>query len=225
MALFRPGDRLPSEGELRQHLGVGRASLREALLRLAGMGVLDIRHGSGVYVVENIASAGLSRLDWSLMLASWQVLNLIEARILLEVQTAALAAERATAADLEAIRACLARLRASATRAEYIQADLEFHRAVARGMHNDVLVRLLHTIRDLTERTVWQSPTPKEAGVAQHEGIFRAIEAGDPSTARETMHAHLHEVEARTRQFVDQLEESPSNGNGVASRRARPAVP
>jgi GntR family transcriptional repressor for pyruvate dehydrogenase complex len=199
---YPPGEKLPSEEELRRQLGVGRASLREAMLRLAGMGVVDLRHGSGAYVVEHIASAGLSRLDWSLMLESRQVLSLIEARKLLEVQIAALAAERATDDDLAAMRACLVRLRASPTRAEYIRADLEFHLAIARGTHNDVLARLLHTIRDLTERTVWQSPTPKAEGVVQHEGIFAAIAARDPSAAREAMYAHLDEVESRARQLA-----------------------
>jgi GntR family transcriptional repressor for pyruvate dehydrogenase complex len=198
---YQAGDRLPSEADLRRHLGVGRASLREALLRLAGMGVLDIRHGSGVYVVPRLAAAGLSRLDWSLMLESRQVLNLIEARQLLEVQTASLAAARATADDLAAMRAGLDRMRAGPSWAEYIQADLEFHRAIARGTQNDVLVRLLHAIRDLTERTVWQSPTTMPEGIAQHEGIYRAIAARDAAGAREAMYVHLHEVETRARQL------------------------
>jgi GntR family transcriptional repressor for pyruvate dehydrogenase complex len=210
---YQAGDRLPSEADLRRHLGVGRASLREALLRLAGMGVLDIRHGSGVYVVPRLAAAGLSRLDWSLMLESRQVLNLIEARQLLEVQTAALAAARATADDLAAMRAGLDRMRAGPTWAEYIQADLEFHRAIARGTQNDVLVRLLHTLRDLTERTVWQSPTTMPEGIVQHEGIYRAIAARDAAGAREAMYAHLHEVEIRARQ----LGEAPATQTSMST--------
>jgi GntR family transcriptional repressor for pyruvate dehydrogenase complex len=209
--IYRPGERLPSEAALRQQLGVGRASLREALLRLAGMGVLDIRHGSGMFV-EDVADAGLAHLDWGLMLESRQILNLIEARKLLEVQTVALAAERASEEDLAAMRACLLRMRAAPTRAEYIHADLDFHRQIARGTGNDVLVRLLNTLRNLTERTVWQSPTPKPVGVAQHEEIFRAIEARNSGAAREAMYAHLHEVEARTRQLAGESEGARERG-------------
>jgi DNA-binding FadR family transcriptional regulator len=123
-----------------------------------------------------------------------------------------LAAERASEEDLAAMRACLLRMRAAPTRAEYIHADLDFHRQIARGTRNDVLVRLLNTLRNLTERTVWQSPTPKPVGVAQHEEIFRAIEARNSGAAREAMYAHLHEVEARTRQLAGESEGARERG-------------
>src|SRR3982074_232436 len=91
---LKPGDRLPTEPHLLEQLGVGRSTLREALRSLSGMGLLDIRQGQGVCVGSAASSVGLRRLDWALLLGSREMLNLVEARKALEIQIAALAAER-----------------------------------------------------------------------------------------------------------------------------------
>src|SRR4029077_11258228 len=75
---LQPGDRLPTESQLAEHLGIGRSTLREALRSLSGLGGVEIRHGHGVYGAAEASSAGLRRLDWALLLGSREMLNLVE---------------------------------------------------------------------------------------------------------------------------------------------------
>ncbi len=199
---LRPGDRLPTEAQLLQQLGVGRSTLREALRSLSGMGVLDIRHGHGVYVAHGAAQAGLRTLDWALLLGSREMLNLVEARKALEIQIAVLATERATAADLACMRTCLERLRAATTRQEEYAADVDFHLAVAQATQNDVFVRLIRTIREMIQRMLWQSPAQRASRVDEHERILRAIECRDARGAAQALQEHFVETEERARALL-----------------------
>jgi GntR family transcriptional repressor for pyruvate dehydrogenase complex len=131
------------------------------------------------------------------------VLNLIEARKLLEVQIAALAAERADDGDLYQMRLCLDRMRRARSRGAYLQADLDFHVTIAQATHNDVLVGLLRTLRQLIQSTLQQSPTPSEEGTRQHMHIYETIASRDPGMASQAIYEHLHETEERTRAMVD----------------------
>jgi GntR family transcriptional repressor for pyruvate dehydrogenase complex len=196
---LRPGDRLPTENQLLAQLGVGRSTLREALRSLSGMGVLDIRHGHGVYVANGAAQAGLRQLDWALLLGSREMLDLLEARTALEIQIAAMAAERATGADLESMAACLVRLQEASTRQEEYAADVDFHLAVAQATQNDVFVRLIRTLRDLIQRMLWQVAAERARRVEEHEGILRAIEQRDPEAAAAAVREHFRLTVVRVR--------------------------
>jgi GntR family transcriptional regulator, transcriptional repressor for pyruvate dehydrogenase complex len=209
---LRPGDRLPTEHRLLEQFGVGRSTLREALRSLSGMGVLDIRHGHGVYVADGAAQAGLRQLDWALLLGSREMLDLVEARKALEIQIAALAAERATQAELDSMAGCLARLRAARTRQEEYAADVDFHLAVARATQNDVFVRLIRTLRDLIQRMLWQSPAQRAGRVEEHERILRAIARRDPEAAAAAAREHFRETEARARALLDGAAQRPGAG-------------
>jgi GntR family transcriptional repressor for pyruvate dehydrogenase complex len=200
---LHPGDRLPTESQLVEHLGVGRSTLREALRSLSGMGVLEIRHGHGVYVSAEASSAGLRRLDWALLLGSREMLNLVEARKTLEIQIAALAAERAAPADLERIASCLERMRTAHTRQDEFEADVDFHIEVAHATGNDVFVRLVRTIRELIQRMLWQSPAQLPSRLAEHERIFDAIQRKDPEAASQAVREHFRETEERARTLLD----------------------
>jgi len=216
---LRPGDRLPTESQLVQQLAVGRSSVREALHSLAAMRVLQIRHGHGIYVEGSNGAAGGRQLDFTLLLGSRDVLNLVEARKLLEVQIAALAAERAAAEDLERMHACVDRMRRARGRSTYLKADIDFHLAVAQATHNDVLVGLLRTLRQLIHSTLQHSPTPSEEGTRQHEHIYERVAARDPAAASRAIYEHLDEVEERTRAEVDVALRGATCELGVARRR------
>jgi GntR family transcriptional repressor for pyruvate dehydrogenase complex len=207
---LRPGDRLPTESQLLGQLGVGRSTLREALRSLSGMGVLDIRHGHGVYVADGAAQSGLRRLDWALLLGSREMLNLVEARKALEIQIAQLAAERATESDLACMRGCLDRLREAITRQDEYAADVDFHlAAVAQATQNDVFVRLVRTIRELIQHMLWQSPARRSSRVEEHARILRAIEDGDPVAAAQAVHEHFYETEERARALLRETTRVP----------------
>ena len=132
------GAKIPGENTLGPQLGVGRSTVREAIRRLAGQGVLATRQGSGVFV------AALDIVeDWSTSLQRADIDSVIEARIAIEVEAAALAAERRSPADLRAIMRAADERAAQRNRIEaYVDADIAFHRAIIAGAHNSILLDL-----------------------------------------------------------------------------------
>lgn len=208
------GDRIPPERELCIKLGVGRASLREALKALEIMGMIETRLGEGTYVCAR--SEFLSRpLLWAITGSTQAEANeLVEARKLIEVELAGLAAERATADDLKTIGAHMDEMESSVDQpANFLEADLNFHLAISQAGHNRILLNALHLIRNLMRQ--WIGRTLRMDGVAekaleQHRKIFMAIAKRNPESARSTMQTHL---EAMARLLI----EAQANRESVAS--------
>ena len=147
-----------------QQLGVGRASLREALKALEIMGMIETRLGDGTYVCKR--SEFLSRpLLWAITSSSeTDVHELIEARRLIEAELAALAAERASSEDLRLIGIHLDKMEtAHGSAAEFLEADIDFHLAIGHTAHNSILLNALHLIRNLLQE--WIGATLKLDGV------------------------------------------------------------
>lgn len=192
---WQAGDRVPAERELCVKLGVGRASLREAMKALEIMGMIETRLGDGTYVRSR--SDFLSRpLLWAIASSSEaEAHELVEARRLIEVELAALAAERATAEDLKEIADNVDRMETAGARAvDFLQADINFHLAVGRAAHNSILMNALHLIRNLLLQ--WIGAALEVSGVAQtaleqHKAIFMAIADRDTAGARLAMQTHL----------------------------------
>lgn len=196
--VWRPGDRIPAERQLGQSLGVGRASLREALKALEIMGMIETRLGDGTYVCQR--SEFLSRpLLWAITSSSeTEVHELVEARKLIETELAGLAADRVTPEDLKQIGAQLDRMERSVNGlGEFLQADIEFHLAVGQAAHNSILMNALHLIRNLLQE--WIGSTLQEEGIAQialeqHKAIFLAVAKKNGAAARAAMSGHLEEM-------------------------------
>jgi GntR family transcriptional regulator, transcriptional repressor for pyruvate dehydrogenase complex len=192
---WREGDRIPPERELGQRLGVGRASLREALKALEIMGMIETRLGEGTFVCGR--SDFFSRpLLWAITgSAKSDAHELVEARELIEGETARLAAQRATPEDLRLIRKHLDEMEASISDpTTFLDADVNFHVAVANSAHNSILSNALLLIRNLMRQWIGQA-LPKE-GVAltalnHHNKIFAAISKRNATAARNSMQAHL----------------------------------
>jgi GntR family transcriptional repressor for pyruvate dehydrogenase complex len=196
--VWKPGVRIPAERQLGQLLGVGRASLREALKALEIMGLIETRLGDGTYVCQR--SEFLSRpLLWAITSSSeTEVHELVEARKLIETELAGLAAERATAEDLKQIGAHLDRMeRSLESSSEFLQSDIEFHLAIGQAAHNSILMNALHLIRNLLQE--WIGSTLQLEGIAQkaldhHKAIFLAIAKKNGPAARAGMASHLSEM-------------------------------
>ncbi|TLF77404.1 FadR/GntR family transcriptional regulator [Nocardia cyriacigeorgica] len=186
------GHRLPGETTLAAQLGVGRSTVREAIRELAGKGVLTSRQGAGVFVTALDVSE-----DWDIVLRRATIAAVIEARIAIEAEAAALAAHRRTPADLRAIRRALAaRSIEGQTVAEHVDADMRFHRAVLVAAHNDILVQLfdafLPRLRLAMIDMLEIRPVPSErADHAAHEQLADAIAARNPMAAAEFSRTHL----------------------------------
>ncbi|MBF6078273.1 FadR family transcriptional regulator [Nocardia beijingensis] len=186
------GHRLPGETTLAAQLGVGRSTLREAIRELAGKGVLDSRQGAGVFVTALDATE-----EWDAVLRRATITSVIEARIAIEAEAAALAAQRRTPADLRMIRRALAEREAHGEAvAEHVDADMAFHRAVIVAAHNDVLTQLfdsfLPRLRLAMIDMLKIRPVPSEsADHAAHQRLVDAIAARNPTAATEYSRAHL----------------------------------
>lgn len=196
--IWKPGARIPAERQLGQLLGVGRASLREALKALEIMGLIETRLGDGTYVCQR--SEFLSKpLLWAITSSSdADVKELVEARKLIETELAGLAAERATAEDLKQIGIHLDRMeRSPQVASEFLQADIEFHLAVGQAAHNTILMNALNLIRNLLQE--WIGSTLQVPGVSakaleHHKAIFLAVAKKNGADARRAMMAHLEEM-------------------------------
>ena len=196
---LNPGDKLPSERELMARLAVGRSSLREAIKSLRAIGVLSVVIGEGTYVGTGGTSIVTKPLAWGLLLTEDSARQVIEARRVIEVELAGLASSRATEADLAAIGATLdLRTVDPATRSGFILRDLEFHIAIARAAHNDVLFHVVDTLQHAIRSWMNQVYGEDERGprwLVPHQRIYAAIVQKDPVAARGEMVAHLAPTE------------------------------
>jgi GntR family transcriptional repressor for pyruvate dehydrogenase complex len=192
---LRPGDKLPSERELMVRLGVGRSSLREAIKTLSAIGIVVVQIGDGMYVGSGQSAILTKPLSWGLLIGEHTVREVVEARFLVETELCALAAERATDDDLNAIGALLDAMRAGSDDADaFTQADQEFHLAIAAAARNGVLYHVLDMLRHIVR--VWMFKTfvddpVRHTGIIDHERIAAALRAHDPAAARAAMGEHL----------------------------------
>ena len=195
-----PGDRLPPERELCKQFGVGRTSLREALRSLAVMGILEGRIGEGTFVSSN--NQYLERtMKWGLLLDPKAAQDLIETRIMLESQTAFLAAERATSKDIGEIEQTIRDLESSLDRPdEFLEYDLQFHLTVARSTQNSILYNLLGMIRGHLQEWIQNSLSQPATNTSEqratmsrdeHKKILLALQYKDAEAARQAMHEHI----------------------------------
>ena len=196
--VWSEGEKLPAERELCQQLGVGRASLREALKALEIMGMIETRLGDGTYACKR--SEFFSRpLLWAIASGSEaDVRELVEARVLIEVELAGLAAERAKASDMRKLAELLDQMEKSrATPQEFVRADVNFHLAIARAASNGILMNALHLIRNLLQEWILRAVAIKgvpEKACAQHKRLLLAIKSRDSMAAREEMRNHLRDM-------------------------------
>jgi GntR family transcriptional repressor for pyruvate dehydrogenase complex len=198
--VLKPGDRLPAERELCKRFGVGRTSLREALRSLSVMGLLEGRVGEGTFVSGNDKYLEKA-LNLGLLLDGVKVQDLIETRLMLESQTAYLAAQRATGEDIDEIGGHLLGMESAVGELEtYLISDVKFHLAVARATQNSILSSLLGMTRTSLQEWIKRSltdtgPTGGELraqlSLTEHRSILEAIRDGDADGAREAMIGHI----------------------------------
>ncbi|WP_055587763.1 FadR/GntR family transcriptional regulator [Streptacidiphilus griseoplanus] len=178
------GSRIPTETELVGQLGVARNTVREAVRALAHNGLLDIRQGSGTYVLATSELAGVMHRRF----AEADPAGVAELRETLEASAAALAARRRTARDLELMTVALER-REEAWRSgdpeAFVQADAAFHQAVVAAAHNEVLAALYADLGEVLRAHLRQDVGPVLSAdrYVGHSGIVDAVRRGDPEAA------------------------------------------
>jgi GntR family transcriptional repressor for pyruvate dehydrogenase complex len=194
-AALEPGDRLPPERELARRLGVSRTSLRQALTALRIEGLVDVRHGDGIYLLRSVDDV-IPPIAAELGAAHPELPALGEVRNALEALAAQAAAERRTDAGLAAMVEGLRLMEREIADGEPgLQGDREFHRAVLAAARNEVLTKLLDAIADGSERIAQASlsrPGQPERSLAAHRMILDAIVMRESDLARRLMYDHLN---------------------------------
>ena len=192
---LRPGDRLAAERELAQELGVSRPTVRAGLHALAAMGVIESRQGAGTFITDGPPRLGAGPLSFMAALYGFKREEIFEARKVLEVGAAGLAAERGLTDHLapmaEEVTGMFANMNEPQT---YLVHDVRFHRAVAAASGNPVLLALVEMVSSLVyeqrKLTVEHALDLKESA-EMHRRIYQAIRDRDPERAREEMARHL----------------------------------
>jgi GntR family transcriptional repressor for pyruvate dehydrogenase complex len=197
---LRPGDRLPAERELAMQLGVSRPSVRAGLQALAALGVVQSRHGSGTYIPAGPPALGSDALSFLAALHGFTREEMYEARRILEVGAAGLAAERATAEQVASLAEEVANLFASLQQPHaFLVHDIDFHKAVGAASGNPIVASLMEMVSALyfeqRRETAERASGDNLRGAAEaHRRIFQAIRARDADAARSAMNQHLLEA-------------------------------
>lgn len=191
---IEPGDRLMSERELAEQLGVSRTSVRQALTALRVQGLVDIRHGDGVYLLRSPRDL-IPGLASEIVASEVDHPMIWEVREGIEVQAARLAAKRRTAEDLQELREALEEMGDSiAAGGDGIAGDRRFHRAIAGAAHNPLLEELTNQLADAIDRTSESSlthPGRPMRSLEAHRAILAAIEDRDEAAAVDEMRSHV----------------------------------
>jgi GntR family transcriptional repressor for pyruvate dehydrogenase complex len=196
---YERGLRLPPERQMAGELGVSRATLRQALELLKGLGVIAAFQGSGNFVTE----ARDLKLPAELRgivpgFDARSLLEIIVARRAVEGETAALAARNRSREELAELAARLKSMRASLENLpDFLAADMAFHRAVAAASRNRVLVLLMETIAEQQRFSALftsYGEREQELAVSFHERIYDAVRRRDEAAAREGMTLHLNDM-------------------------------
>lgn len=195
---YEPGDRLPTINEMARGFGVGHTTLREALRKLEALGVITIRHGSGVYVEKNQDTLLMTNPVYMGTISKKLMLDLVEARIPIEVQTVVLAAEHCTADHVKRMEKLLQEAGGQLDDdAVLTRTNMAFHRQVAVASGNAVLSQMLEVLANLfdkEQRTILSVHGHRERDHDEHLGILEALKAHDGALAKERMRVHLEGV-------------------------------
>jgi GntR family transcriptional regulator, hexuronate regulon transcriptional repressor len=192
---YPPGERLPPERELAEEFGISRPTVREAMIALEIRGIVEVRRGSGIYVVE-IAPAENNEPEQDI-----GPFEVTEARRLFEGESAALAAAIITDEELAKLESLLKILGANTTSEIGERADRDFHIAIAEATRNSAIASVVENLWDMRYKSpmcMKMFDRAREAGVQprhdDHSEILKALKAHDPQAARAAMRSHLDRV-------------------------------
>ena len=196
---LHPGDRLPAERELARALGVSRPTVRSGLKALAAMGVVLSRRGAGTFIVDGPPDLGREPLGLLAALHGFTSDEMFQARLVLEVGVAGLAAEHAPPEHLATLADELTEMFAAVGDPQaFLVHDVRFHQALAAGCGNRVLAALVEMVAaqfyEQRRRTVGRARDLRESAEL-HRRVYRAVRAQNPDAAREAMAEHLRRAQ------------------------------
>jgi GntR family transcriptional repressor for pyruvate dehydrogenase complex len=193
-----PGEKLPAERELAQHLGVSRVSIREALRELENRGLIDRRPGRGTIVLRPGERARITDDVLGIVAALQPELHdIMELRSIVEPPIARITAERATPRDLAQLRELVEAMELDITKERYAELDRAFHQAIAQYAHNPLLELINEQIAQQiapSRAERFQTRERRAASSAAHRRIYEAIAARDGALAEREARAHVVDI-------------------------------
>jgi len=206
---LKPGERVPSERELASLLGVSRPSVREAIMVLEAMGLVESRQGGGTFVLSLTEATMADPLTSMVEKNPKMLYSLAEVRMGLETWSAYLAAERATPEDISRLDDLYQEMKRQASNGGWKpDIDARFHYAITAAAHNTIQLHVLNTIQELFHTTImvalmefYQKEGYIDLLMKHHLEILEAIRAHQPERAREAMRIHLELVMDKMRQL------------------------
>lgn len=191
------GDKLPPERELAKHFKVSRSVVREAIIALEISGYLEVKPNSGAQLLQRSEQSDNFH-DFDI-----GAFELLEARVLIEPETARLAAAHASPEDVEEMSSALEQIRRHEVNSELSEkADRRFHIAIARSSKNSALSSIVEYLWDVRENSKFCNEILRQSFEAagpdprfeEHTAVFKAIQDKNPEAAKAAMHTHLTRV-------------------------------
>jgi GntR family transcriptional repressor for pyruvate dehydrogenase complex len=195
---YKPGDKLPPAKELAKLFGIGYTTLREGLKKLQALGLIELRHGAGIFLKKDcfdvfIINPVLESLDKDTLI------DLIHVRKIIETESVRLAVKNASEEDLEKLRELLNKMKENLNDSrQFIKYNVMFHIAVGQASGNKVLQEMIsalaHLISKEQEAIFADMPGLERKGYIQHKNIYRALKERDEDKAVKSMETHLEKV-------------------------------
>jgi GntR family transcriptional repressor for pyruvate dehydrogenase complex len=195
---LKKGDKLPSERELVEHLQVSRTSIREALRALQIMGLVECRQGEGNYITQSFENSLFEPLSVMFMLQESNPSEIIEVRKIIEIETAAIAAQKITKEEIESLEILLRVFESSINEDDNVKIDKKFHYEIAQASRNFLILNILNAISSLIDsfikdarKKILVDEKNIEVLAKQHWDIYEALKSHNSKKAAEAMKKHL----------------------------------
>jgi len=226
---FRPGDKLPSERDLAALFGMSRGAIREGLIRLDTLRIVDCKPKSGIYLQPYGAQRSIEAMvlfsETDIPLSAAEVAQSVELRGVLESEAMRLACLRRTREDLARLQALLAASAAAIERGETLaELDAEFHKAIVAATKNDVLLRFINVFYLMSRKRreiYFHDVTQSKRSHAQHLQLYRAVEARNADLGQQVLRRHLKGVHAYFQMFFS---EAPVAAPARQRKKVAPAA-
>ncbi len=206
---LQPGDRLATEQELSEQMGVSRTVIREAVKLLSATGRIRTRKGSGIYVGDRSQTRATAIIDLSMSVDPKDISSLFEFRVMLESQTVQLAIERITVREMHALQKAVQKNQQAAAASnleQFHESDIAFHQSIATATHNPFLISAVSTTLQLMSWAVDISsggtPGSLLQAADQHAHLFSAIQIGQIEDATKLIRVHMETVQTTYEQEV-----------------------
>ncbi len=198
--VWKQGDKIPSENELVALFNVSRVTVRQALSKLITLGLLETKLGEGTYVKEINPGVYMKEMIPYIILNKESIREVLEFRLVIEIETAGMAAVRITDRDIMRLERCLERMFNFKDQLDnYVNEDLHFHMIIAKSTKNSLIIQVNNIVREIIRGTI-KNVTEEigfEVGLKYHKLLIDSFKLKDAEMAKNMMREHLQQTVER----------------------------